>query len=128
MSKGFLESLCEISHLSCLQSQSELQCRVRVNFSEGVRENFFETACVVCLRMGGCDRDNSIVCIETDAICFKLCLTQAGQTGHIDLSESSTNHLILGVRVNEPCLHERRFHQNERYCMLRLLALNTKHS
>lgn len=43
MSKGFLESLCEISHLSCLQSQSELQCRVRVHFSEGVKENFLKT-------------------------------------------------------------------------------------
>lgn len=48
VSKGFLESLCEISHLSCLQSQSELQCKVRVNFSEGVRENFkTKTVCVM---------------------------------------------------------------------------------
>lgn len=50
MSKGFLESLCEISHLSCLQSQSELQCRVRVNFSEGVGGNFLKSVCCVSVR------------------------------------------------------------------------------
>lgn len=49
MSKGVPESLCEISHLSCLQSQSELWCRVRVNFSEGVRENFFKDCVCVCV-------------------------------------------------------------------------------
>lgn len=67
MSKGFLESLCEISHLSCLQSQSELQCRVRVNFSEGVRENFFKTACVLFVYGGGV-RVNCTVCVQADAI------------------------------------------------------------
>lgn len=84
MSKGFLESLCEISHLSCLQSQSELQCRARVNFSEGVRENFFKTVCVLFVHGGGVG-DNNTECIQDDAVCyvgrvdFKLYLTEAGQ-------------------------------------------------
>ena len=77
MSKGFLESLCEISHLSCLQSQSELQCRVRVNFSEGVRKNFLKTVCVVFVCGGGVG-DNNTACIQAHAI-SEVGLTRAGQ-------------------------------------------------
>lgn len=81
MSKGFLESLCEISHLSCLQSQSELQYRVRVNFSKGVGGNFSKTGCVVFVYGGGV-RDNNTACTEADAVCqvgldFKLCLIKS---------------------------------------------------
>lgn len=86
MSKGVLESLCEISHLSCLQSQSELWCRVRVNFSEGVRENFFKNSACVCVCVlfvhGAGVRDNNTECIVCclAPLDSELCLTAAGQT------------------------------------------------
>lgn len=96
VSKGFLENLCEISHLSCLQSRFELWYGVRVNFYEGVGENFCKISVCVCVFVCVCvvgDTTGS----HTDATrMLNLLLIQASSIMQTDLSPERAN--IMGLR------------------------------